>query len=261
MRGFTALRGRSSLLRRGRASSLLPSVRLASSVGKTDTRVCGVGINDARRVLGYSPSSEQLGPNGEIVTSKGTCPYYRRWSDMLKRCYSAAYHAQEPTYIGCSVCEDWLTFSKFRAWMARQDGYWERKDGETRTNLILSHSVLSRDNKLYSPETSFFVPRGMADLFNDSAAARGDSPLGVSLDKRKEKYEAKLTFEGTNKFIGYYDTAAEAHRAWLPRKRAYALLVIDKLLPANVPYYAPVRKSTIARAHEEYADVEPSTAV
>ena len=250
---FAALLGQSFLLRRGWIHyPLLPSVRMASSVGKTDTRVCGVGINDARRVLGYSPSTQQLGPNSEIVKGKGICPYYSRWCSMLRRCYSAACHDQQPTYIGCSVCEDWLTFSKFRAWMVRQDDHWE--------GMHLSHSSISRDNKLYSPETSFFVPREITNLFIDSAAARGDSPLGVCWNKNAGKYRAQLRMEGTTKFIGYYDTAAEAHRAWLPHKRAYVLLVIDKHLPANVPYYAPVRESTIARAHEEYADVEPSTA-
>ena len=39
---------------------------------------------------------------------------------MLQRCYSPKNHAKNPTYIGCYVAKEWLTFSNFKAWMGSQ---------------------------------------------------------------------------------------------------------------------------------------------
>ena len=42
--------------------------------------------------------------------------YYRTWTSMLKRCYSAKFLERNPTYKGCSVvCPERLHFSVFHA--------------------------------------------------------------------------------------------------------------------------------------------------
>ena len=60
--------------------------------------ICGVGVNDAN----YATSGKRM------------CPFYRRWINMLERCYSEKFQEKNPTYRGCSVCEEWLTFSNFK---------------------------------------------------------------------------------------------------------------------------------------------------
>ena len=112
--------------------------------------VCGVGINDADYVvkkfetIGYVDGKRKR----KLVW---TCPYHRAWESMLKRCYSAKYQERQPTYKGCTVSDDWLTFSNFRAWMIAQD--WEGKH--------LDKDLLFEGNKIYSTETCVFVaPNG-----------------------------------------------------------------------------------------------------
>ena len=66
--------------------------------------VCGVGVNDTD-------------------TPTQTCSYYGRWKNMLKRCYDKRYMSKHPTYKDCSVCDDWLIYSNFKAWLISQEQF------------------------------------------------------------------------------------------------------------------------------------------
>lgn len=165
--------------------------------------VYGVGINDANYVT--QPT---------IDGKKVICPFYIRWTSMLKRCHSAKYQAKFPTYVGCSVAEEWLTFSNFRKWMVEQD--WKDKQ--------LDKDLLIEGNKSYSPETCAFVCRALNQLLTDSAAIRGELPIGVS--KRRKKYEARVNKDGKRIYLGTFNTPEEAHAAW---KKAKALIILNSL--------------------------------
>lgn len=42
---------------------------------------------------------------------------YRKWANMMQRCYSEVTHRLKPYYKDCSrVCEEWWNFSNFREW-------------------------------------------------------------------------------------------------------------------------------------------------
>lgn len=74
--------------------------------------VYGKGINNA----GYN-----INPRGGKM-----CPYYMRWMSMIQRCYDKGALSRDTKYVGVTVCDDWLTFSKFKAWMQQQD--WKGKE-------------------------------------------------------------------------------------------------------------------------------------
>lgn len=116
--------------------------------------VCGIGIND------YDGS---MRINGKRMLS------YACWHSMLNRCYSAEYQTRFPTYIGCSVCEEWLLFSNFKVWY----------DENYKPRFQLDKDILFPGNKVYSPETCRFVPQYLNSLLTDRGAARGEYPLGV----------------------------------------------------------------------------------
>jgi hypothetical protein len=44
--------------------------------------------------------------------------------------------------------------------------------------------------------------------------------LGVVWRERNKKYEARIQVQGTYKYLGLFDTAEEAHAAYLTAKRA-----------------------------------------
>jgi hypothetical protein len=98
--------------------------------------VHGVGINDA---------DYEIHPT--INGKKAMCKYYRSWHSMLERCYSKKVQARQPAYKGCTVCDEWLTFSNFKSWMIKQE--WQGK--------ALDKDIRVKGNKVYSPETCMFV--------------------------------------------------------------------------------------------------------
>lgn len=176
---------------------------------KTGKLVCGVGINDSDYVvqkfetIGYVDGKRKR----KLVWA---CPYYSAWTSMLKRCYSAKYQERCPTYKGCSVAEEWLTFSNFKTWMMTQD--WQDNQ--------LDKDLLVKGNKIYSPETCVFVS-GMVNKFTtDSGATRGEWLIGVSWHKPTEKFRAGCCdpFSLEQEHLGLFTYEQEAHEAWLKRK-------------------------------------------
>lgn len=178
--------------------------------------ICGVGVND----LGYRAQAwEELPKNGgkrirEIVFR---CKYYAAWKNMLERCYSKKYLERYPSYIGTSVCSEWLSATAFKEWMEQQD--WHGKS--------LDKDIIAPGSKLYSPETCAFVLQATNLFVIARDACRGDYPIGVSLYKRTGKYRAHCgnPFTGKREHLRLFSTPEEAHEAWRKRKHELAQLV------------------------------------
>lgn len=170
--------------------------------------VCGVGINDAEYVV---QRKETIVVNGKKKQKLiWICPFYQAWASMFARCYSSKLQDNRPTYKGCIVSDEWLTFSNFKAWMETQD--FEGKQ--------LDKDLLFEGNKIYSPETCVFVS-GMVNNFTiDSGAARGEWLIGVYWNKRANKFTSQCQNPFTKKkeHLGLFDCELEAHEAWLKRK-------------------------------------------
>ena len=164
--------------------------------------VHGVGVNDSKQNVINTAVI-----NGERVIT-WRCPYYKVWFKMIDRCYSKKYLKSRPSYLGCSVCNEWLIFSNFKAWMEQQD--WEGKH--------LDKDILVKGNKIYSPETCVFVDASLNNFTTESDSSRGMYMIGV--DKPKSKYRAQCCnpFSGRCEHLGYFSTEIEAHNAWLKRK-------------------------------------------
>ena len=169
----------------------------------------GIGINDADYAV---RKYEQLGYVDGKQKQKlvWECPIYRTWMNMIKRCYDAKIQERQPTYIGCTVFEEWKIFSNFRVWMMTQD--WEGSQ--------LDKDLLIEGNKVYSPETCVFVS-GMVNTFTtDRGAARGGWMIGVNWNKPAGKFQSRCSNPFTKKqeHLGLFDSEQEAHKAWLNRK-------------------------------------------
>lgn len=160
--------------------------------------IYGIGINDSD----YKTHGSSNGP-------RKMCPYYQVWHDMLRRCYSEKHLDKYPTYKGCITCEEWLTFSKFKAWMETQDCKGKHIDKD-----ILG------DGKLYSPETCCFVEQWLNNLLTDSGRVRGKIPCGVS-SRPNGTFQAKLKIQGKTTYIGYFDTVDEAKQAYQEAKQRH----------------------------------------
>ena len=178
--------------------------------------VYGVGVND----LGYRVQiNEELPKNGgkRVLKPVFRCSYHTTWRSMLERCYSKKYQERNPTYIGTSVCSEWLYATAFKKWMEQQD--WSGK--------CLDKDIIVPGSKLYSPETCAFVLKATNSFVIANDACRGDYPIGVSLHKRTGKYQAGCNNPsiGEQESLGYFLTPEEAHEAWRKRKHELAQLV------------------------------------
>ena len=172
--------------------------------------LCGMGVNDSDYVT-------QKTVNGKSVN----CPFYRTWHNMMKRCYYEKYQEIQPTYKGCSVCEEWLTFSNFKEWMEEQD--WEDKQ--------LDKDLLVKGNKIYSPETCIFISKNLNSFTLDNESKRGEFPIGVTFNKKRGNFVARCRnpFNGVSEYLGAFDTPEEAHMAWKIRKHEHALTWSSKV--------------------------------
>ena len=186
---------------------------------KTRKLVCGIGINDADYAV---VEFETIVVNGKQKQKRTwICPFYQVWANMINRCYSFKTQERQPTYRGCSVTEEWKTFSVFKNWMMTQD--WEDKQ--------LDKDLLIEGNKVYGPETCVFVTRIVNKFTNDQGAARGDCLIGVVWHKPAGKFQSRCRNPFTKKgeHLGYFTCELEGHKAWLKRKLelAYELAEIQ----------------------------------
>lgn len=153
----------------------------------------GIGISDANYVVCQT-----------IDGKKKICPFYQVWHSMLQRCYSSKLQVRRPTYLGCTVVEEWHSFMAFRAWMIRQD--WQGKQ--------LDKDILVAGNKIYSPSACIFVSRSINNLLNDHGSARGEWPIGVFYRIQNKKFQAYCHLNGKQKYLGLFLDPHLAHRAW-----------------------------------------------
>jgi hypothetical protein len=157
---------------------------------------------------------------------------YKSWVSMLARCYSEKFHEKQPTYIGCTVCEEWHNFQNYAKWY--DENYYE-VDGY---KMNLDKDILVKGNKIYSPETCVFVPDFINLLFVNRKQYRGSLPVGVKVcTKNPKKYEAQCRNNtGKRIYLGYYDSPEEAFQ-----------------------YYKEFKENLIKETAKEYEDRIPHT--
>lgn len=181
---------------------------------KKNKLVCGVGINDADYVTQIVKKVD--GKQKRIWI----CPFYKTWRNMLQRCYDETQLKRRPSYKGCTVCEEWLTFSNFKEWMNQQD-YFDK---------VLDKDLLFIGNKEYSPTACLFVSKQINTFIIESNNSRGQTPIGVSFDKNNKRFVAACSnpFTGIQEYLGGFKDVRSAHNAWLDKKRQHCLEICKR---------------------------------
>lgn len=177
----------SDYIRRTNPSSLMSLSRRKLSFG--------IGINDADYTV--SPT---------INGVKVSCPAYVSWRNMLMRVFSEAYQKKQPTYRGCSICDDWLSFMAYRTWWC--ENY--------KQDFHLDKDFIKPGNKHYSPDNCVFIPQWLSVIISGHDAKRGKHPIGVIFDKRYNLFTARIgNGERSGKrFIGSFKTREAAAAAY-----------------------------------------------
>ncbi len=166
--------------------------------------VCGVGVSEAGEFARYV----RIGSKWVMMRE------YDLWYQMLRRCYSEKHQLKNPTYVGCSVSEDFKYFQRFARWCQSQAGF-------GLSGYHLDKDILVRGNKVYSEETCVFVPVNINSLLTKRNVDRGDCPIGVSWHKRDQVYTAQCNDgNGDLAHLGYFTTPEAAFDAYKTYKEA-----------------------------------------
>lgn len=101
-----------------------------------ESLICGVGFNDMK---GANLSGSRV---------------YKEWKAMLNRCYApSSFLGRNKSYVDCEVCEEWLTFSKFKRWFEdHENGYQE--------GYHLDKDILVKGNKKIFANNLLFCTNG-----------------------------------------------------------------------------------------------------
>ena len=126
-----------------------------------EPRVCGKGY------IGEGPYKKFV--DGEITKC------YRTWSGMINRCYNNNQSHDNPSYVGCSVCDEWLNYQNFSNWFDLN--YYECGN----ELMSLDKDILCKNNKIYGPDTCIFVPIRINTLFTKRYNDRGETPIGTTI--------------------------------------------------------------------------------
>ena len=166
----------------------------------------------------YSPSVYGVGMLGNKYPStiNGVkTKEYLLWQSMLKRCYSDSYQKQRPTYEGCEVSENFKSYEYFYEWCHKQVGFGNE-------GWQLDKDLLIKGNKVYSENTSVFIPSEINSLLIKSTAKRGGYLIGVCWHNTNKAFMAQVNKnKGKSEWLGYFNTELEAFNAYKKAKESF----------------------------------------
>lgn len=184
-------------------------------------------INTSKKLLyGYGICDVYVGTCGKGGPGEHN-KAYGIWRGMLRRCYATETLSKpQPTYLGCTVHEEWHKFSNFKMFFNQyyRDGYHLDKD------------ILIPGNKIYGPQTCLFVPAWLNAMFAHRSR-KGDKglPVGVSSANRCHGYWSSMTIgDGKmERYLGYFDTPEEAHSVWVRERMLYGTQRLSSALASG----------------------------
>ena len=170
--------------------------------------VCNMGINDLEFKAVYV----------NVIGNSIRHPMYVAWWSMLNRC-SKGISDKYPTYLGVHCSDDFKSCSNFAKW--GKDKYQQ--------NYVLDKDLLLRGNKLYSRDTSLFIPQEVNKFLITRTLHRSNSGLlGVSWHTRDLVFNSNISINGKQTSLGYFADKLDAHRSWQQAKLNQARVLKDR---------------------------------
>lgn len=176
-------------------------------------KVYDVGINDY---------------DGKVIIHRKIIKSYRVWQGVLQRCYNMEFQKRHPTYIGTTVCDDWLSFSKFKEWFDKNYPYHLEEQG---IKLNIDKDLLSGESKIYSPETCVFLPSCVNNFMTNKQLNNKSGYTGVNFDKNRKKWRVEISEFNSDKYkyVGRFTDIEDAGNAYIKAREIEALKVKEYL--------------------------------
>lgn len=182
-------------------------------------------LRDGKIKNPYSPSVYGVGYIGEgkykkTVKGKATRAY-EAWRAMLLRCYCSNFQQRQKTYLGCSVCDEWHNFQVFADWYVNHEFYGLGYD--------LDKDILSKGNKIYSPDTCCLVPSEVNRVIVEKERKGRELPTGIWKRGDNGAYTSKVRCEdGSVKSLGVFKSADSALVAYKDAREDRVKQVAEK---------------------------------
>lgn len=162
--------------------------------------ILGVAVNDSTGKCSTYKNGKQV-----------HCKAYNRWKALIQRCVCPKFKLAHPTYMDCTICDEWLVFSNFKRWLCSHED-WE--------NLCLDKDLLVKGNKHYSPKTCVMIHRWVNNFLICPVLNDNGLMAGVHFNNQMNKYQARINnrWTGKREHLGYFDKEIDAHIAWKVRK-------------------------------------------
>ena len=166
----------------------------------------------------YSPSVYGIGIIGAkhpVTINNVLTKEYVLWVHMLQRCYSDSFKKKRPTYEGCEVSDNFKSYEYFYEWCQNQIGFGIQ-------SFELDKDLLVKGNKVYSEDTSIFIPAEINSLLTKRTASRGGHLIGVYWNKREKAFVARVNKgKGKRENLGYFKTEIEAFNSYKTAKESF----------------------------------------
>ena len=159
-------------------------------------------------------------PN-ELQKGKPKPREYSIWNGIRQRCYNENNRDNLMSYKGIKMSDNFKLYSYFKEWCHKQIGF--NEDG-----WHLDKDILVKGNKVYSEDTCCFVPPEINCTITNNKSVRGRFPQGVTYNRTKTRYRAKIRRGAKLESLGTYDTPEEAFYAYKPIKEACIKSLAEK---------------------------------
>ena len=145
------------------------------------------------------------------------------YNNMKNRC------ASRNDYSNCVIGKTWeKDHDKLYTWF--RNNYYILPDGEP---VEVDKDILVPYNRIYSEDTCLLVPQSVNRFFSGIHGKNNTLPVGVTFDKKKQKYKASVS----HKALGTFNTPDEAHQAYRKAKLKQLELLIEEykdVVPSEV---------------------------
>ena len=151
-----------------------------------------------------------------------TLKSFDTWRSMIQRTKDLKFKEKNKAYKDADCCDEWQYYSNFKKWY---DESWY--DVNTGDRMCLDKDILTKGNKLYSPETCIIVPEPINILFTYKRGLDNGLPCGIYYDKSRDKYVAQIQSNNKNMNLGRFNTPEEAFYTYKEAKEKEIKRVAD----------------------------------
>ena len=147
---------------------------------------------------------------------------HRIWKGMIRRCYNINdlnYHRYGGK--GIVVCNEWHDFKNFKNWYISNYRFDLADKGII---LHLDKDLLSKNNKIYSPNTCIFLPKKINVFLANKQYNNKSGYTGVSWDKKSKKWRTTINDFDTHKkkHLGFFEDIEKANEVYEKQRRLEA---------------------------------------